>query len=255
MDTVKIYDMADGRHQFLPFELPEGRRGKLRIRHEVKKKGEKEIVVSLRNAIFMGLKPASYVLDQDVIIHKLEEGDHGTWMTSHLQEVEQHERQLARFSGHVLVGGLGLGLAAALLQEKDAVQSITVVEKSKEVIKLVKPYLRWCDKLAVFNEDLFDWLKQKRHYDYAFFDIWCPTGERIIRQFTLPLRQAALGAIYQHCIEQWNEDEMVGQGSAESEEPHPLREDRVGQKATRKATARLAEARSGSSLLAPGLEK
>jgi len=56
------------------------------------KEGEELTVVSMRNAIFMGLKPTKIILDRDVQIHKLTDQD-GIWMTSLPQELEQVDQQ------------------------------------------------------------------------------------------------------------------------------------------------------------------
>jgi hypothetical protein len=118
----------------------------------------------------------------------------------------------------VLVGGLGLGLACALLSKNRRVRSITCVEKNADIIKLVRPYLARPNQpkgIFVMHADLFEFLKKMkrdgRRFDFAFYDIWCPTGERVLTEFVLPLRKASIGVVEQYNIECWNELEMIGQ--------------------------------------------
>jgi len=146
-------------------------------------------------------------------------------MSTMPQEIEQHERQLARAHGDVLVGGLGLGLACALLSKNRRVRSITCVEKNADIIKLVRPYLARGfgflrgklpqPRIVVVQDDLFNFLKgakrDRQRFDFAFYDIWCPTGERVLTEFVLPLRKASIGVVEQYNIECWNELEMIGQ--------------------------------------------
>ena len=133
-------------------------------------------------------------------------------MTTLPQEVEQISRQVSRLKGRVLVGGLGLGLANAYLEANDAVTEIVVVEKSPEVIALIKPCMPK-EKTIVVEGDLFEYLKDLSlcHFDFAFYDIWCPTGERVLTQHVMPLRRLSRNIVAQENIECWNEEEMLGQ--------------------------------------------
>lgn len=213
-----IYQGRDRRHYTLPFHLPEGKRGQWRVTVKEHKVGEKLTIVSMRNAIFMGLKPASAICDRPIYTHWLEQrggGRNGTWMTSMPQEIEQHERQLKNFHGDVLVGGLGLGVAVALLDRNPRVESIMVVELSKSVIDLVHPHVPETKALFVIQQCLYKRLRElkklKVTFDCAFFDIWCPTGQSVLDEHVIPLRRLSRDIISQDKIECWNESEMIGQ--------------------------------------------
>lgn len=217
-NAITIYEHAKEKFSFLPFELPAGKSGKCRVRVETKPPGTELTVVSMRNAIFMGLKPAKLVLAQDTQIHYLDETGKNAamWMSTIPQEIEQHQRQLAGAHGRVLVGGLGLGVAVGILSRNPKVKSITVVEKSKDILNLVSPFLpRASTPLYVVNDCLFNRLRiYKREYerfDFAFYDIWCPTGQTVLTDFVTPLRRLSEGVVRQSCVECWNEDEMIGQ--------------------------------------------
>lgn len=54
-------------------------------------------------------------------------------------EIRDHFGFILRAKGRVLIHGLGLGMCLAAVLKKDEVTSVTVIEKSPDVIKLVGP--------------------------------------------------------------------------------------------------------------------
>ncbi len=212
---VTIYRGKDRRDYFLPYHLPTGKSGQFSVTTKRHEKGEKLTVVSMRNAIFMGLEPMSVLLDRPVYTHWLQEEGRAMWMSTMPQEVEQHERQLANFHGRVLIGGLGLGLAVALLENNPSVEEITVCELSMDVVALVGPHVQRRSNTVILQRDLYEHLricrKTKKQYDCAFYDIWCPTGQSVLTQHVIPLRKLSVGVVPQGSIECWNEAEMIGQ--------------------------------------------
>jgi len=82
---------------------------------------------------------------------------------------------IQRANGHVLIAGLGIGLIIENIKDKLAtgmVQSITVIEKYKDVIKLVKPYFKH-EKIKIVEADIMDWQPPTgMKYDTIYFDIW-----------------------------------------------------------------------------------
>jgi len=209
---------------FSPLRIPEGRSGKFYIKHDLRKAGEKLPVVTARDAIFQGKGQSHYVLKTDMIIHRLCEGKSydggdGTWMSDCPQEIWSQKEIVDRAFGDVLVGGLGLGYIAKAINDSDAVRSVTVVERSKDVIKLVWKHLD-VSKVRLVEDDLFKYLKRvknKRRFDWAFYDIWAPTGESVLDEFIRPLRKASIGVIdgYTNDAEGrvlcWEEATMLGQ--------------------------------------------
>jgi hypothetical protein len=152
-------------------------------------------------------------LDQTYCVHKLlEHGD--TLMSDCPQEIESQLWQIERFKGKVLIGGLGLGWAVMQLEKNPDVTEITVVELSQDVIDLVWKYLP-VKKSKIVCADLYKYLrsakKQSRKWDFAFYDIWSPTGQRILTESVIPLRKLSYGRIKQENIECWQEITMLGQ--------------------------------------------
>lgn len=210
---------------FSSLRIPEGKSGKVYVKHQIEKKGTKLPVVSMRDAIFAKNGNSSYyVCKTDMLIHKICEGKSfdggdGTWMSDCPQEIWSQKDIVERAFGDVLVGGLGLGYIATAIAEKEDVTSVTVVERNKDVIKLVWKYLD-NPKLRLVEADLFKYLKKvngKRTFDWAFYDIWAPTGESVLGEFIRPLRKASVGVIDGYTNEDedrvlcWAEDTMLGQ--------------------------------------------
>jgi spermidine synthase len=78
----------------------------------------------------------------------------------------------------VLIAGLGLGMCARACLFRDDVKSVTVVERSRDVIILVGPWLtklaeQQGKKLTIVEADITTWSSPSGNvYDLAWFDIW-----------------------------------------------------------------------------------
>ena len=121
----------------------------------------------------------------------LEDGNE--WMTLTPVDLDTCEDAIAASHGKVITFGLGLGYYAFMVARKPEVDSITVVEKSPEVIKLfreyVLPHFENPEKLALIEADAFEYAEKVmpgEGYDYAFVDTWrdasdgTPMYERMI---------------------------------------------------------------------------
>ena len=79
---------------------------------------------------------------------------------------------VARAEGDVLIAGLGLGMVLTGILDKSEVNTVTVIEKSRDVIDLVEPHIEHI-KLNIICADIFDWVPPKGHkWDVIYFDIW-----------------------------------------------------------------------------------
>jgi hypothetical protein len=128
-------------------------------------------------------------------------------------EVYDAFKMVGNPSGRVLVGGLGIGYIASILQEKKNIEKLIIVEKAKEVIRLVWPYLYFdLKKCQIIQDDIFDFAKDCGPFDYIYLDIWRGTSESEFLDTVLPLRQ-----LYRKWakngtrIKCWREAEMRGQ--------------------------------------------
>jgi hypothetical protein len=96
-------------------------------------------------------------------------------------------------SGICLVSGLGLGcVVEGMLKKRDsqgrlAVDKVIVLEKSKDVIKLVGLYLldRYRDRLEIRNVDALEYKPpREERYDVVWHDIWLYLCEDNLEEMT-----------------------------------------------------------------------
>ena len=101
------------------------------------------------------------------------------WMTLTPVDMDTCREAIAAAHGRVVTFGLGLGYYAYMAAMKDEVESVTVVEKSADVIRLFEryifPYFPKKDKVKIVNADAFEFAERVmpvEEFDYAFVDIW-----------------------------------------------------------------------------------
>src|SRR5699024_7034403 len=63
--------------------------------------------------------------------------------------------------GDVLIGGLGLGMIVVAIQDNPEVKSITVLEKSGEVISLITEQISFPEKVKIIQADVFTWKPER----------------------------------------------------------------------------------------------
>jgi len=94
-------------------------------------------------------------------------------MTDTMMEKRTNTPFFMNVKGDILIAGLGLGIIITVVQDLSEVKSITIIEKSQEVIDLVVSQLPLNDKVKVIRADIFEWLpKPGTRYDTLYFDIW-----------------------------------------------------------------------------------
>ncbi len=101
------------------------------------------------------------------------------WMTLTPVDMDTVEEAINEAHGRVVTFGLGLGYYTYMVSNKDNVRSVTVVEKSEDVIRLFKekifPRFKHPEKVNIVNEDAFLYAEGKmptERFDYAFVDTW-----------------------------------------------------------------------------------
>lgn len=98
-----------------------------------------------------------------------------TWMVDdppHFWSMQDYARNSI---GKVLVAGLGLGLVTHELLDNVDVDSITVVERNKDVITLISPLLPKAEgvKFQVINKDFYDFIHESEEdFDRIIVDLW-----------------------------------------------------------------------------------
>lgn len=99
------------------------------------------------------------------------------WMSLKPNEIETMRRPLSRAKGNILVGGLGIGYFAYMCACAPSVTSVTVLERSPEVIKLIEdnilPLVSGREKIKIIEGDAVLFAREHlKEYDYSFMDLW-----------------------------------------------------------------------------------
>lgn len=167
-------------------EIPEGMKSGPRGTWEIRKVTMSEKQAWLHNAMEQVMRcdrwsvPGVYTL----LVHTDLWYKETVVMSDHECEVADHAALVnyARSRGrlrHVLINGLGLGVAIQLLMPY--VDRFTIVELSNEVIHLVEPTCRALlgDRLTIIREDALTYKPPKgTRYDAVFHDIWSFISEK-----------------------------------------------------------------------------
>ncbi len=188
--------------------IPAQKIGEYEIKHGVYENGCEFLLASEREAMFTGWPAASHFFPGPLIIHELR-GPEGTWMSDIPSEVVQMHEEFARYArGRVLIGGLGLGIAARMARANPRVKSVTVVELSPEVIRMVGPST---PGVEIICDNVFDFVRglEPGRFDSVFFDTWQHTDEWVWQKSVVPLRRAAGNKIKK--IFCWRELMMVNE--------------------------------------------
>lgn len=135
--------------------------------------------------------------------------DDNEWMTLTPADTVTSREAIAAAHGKVVTYGLGLGYYAFHTAEKPTVKSVTVIEKSPDVIRLFRehllPHFPHGEKIRVIEADAFDYAEHgapSESYDIAFVDTWrdasdgCPMYLRM-----KPLEKKNTGTEFHYWIE------------------------------------------------------
>lgn len=192
-----------------PIRLDEGSSGRMRVRHRLHRAGEPLTIVSVRSALLRGIRPVRVRLDETLVIHELSEDRRGVWMSDCPEELCDIAEALHTFDprGRVLVGGLGLGVLAKSLAMRGAVESVHVVERSPDVIRLCAS-----PGYTVTCSDLYEYLRTvDRPFDCWMLDTWQGTGEGDWWEYVMPARRIIANRFGRQRVWCWAEDRMAAQ--------------------------------------------
>lgn len=190
-------------------DIPEGTSGKVQVRHIVKPAGAVLQTGTQRTKLFgQPMQTQTLTFHEPTRWHELSEEDQGVWMTDLPVEQRQIDHLVARATGRVLVGGLGLGYAVAALVLKSRVKEIVVVEQSPDVIALVWPSAlasversaaSMVGRVSIVQGRLQDYLTQAKQtgerFKFGFYDIWQSDSETTFHEVVVPLRQQSDGVV------------------------------------------------------------
>ncbi len=104
--------------------------------------------------------------------------DGENWMSDQPAETITIDPFVEKAHGKVVTFGLGIGYYPYMCLLKDDVESVTIVERSPNVISMFKrcllPQFPRNDKITIIQGDAFDYFNKEflDQFDYAFADIW-----------------------------------------------------------------------------------
>ncbi len=124
--------------------------------------------------------------------------------------------------GHVLIAGLGLGMILVPILRKPEVLSVTVLEKSADVIALIAPHFN-DSRLNIINADVFEWKPPKgSRWNVVYFDVWAdtstddlPSVAKLHQRFKFFLDRTD----EKRWMESWNRDYLKDQRRRERSNP------------------------------------
>ena len=126
---------------------------------------------------FSEIPPLGFFTERFEFPAVLEDGNE--WMTLTPVDLDTSEEAISAAHGKVVTFGLGLGYYAYMVSEKDEVDEIVVVEKSRDVIRLFKKYILPQfpnkDKVRIVECDAFEYAERvmpSEKFDVAFVDTW-----------------------------------------------------------------------------------
>jgi len=191
-----------------PISLPEARSGSMQIRHKIIQ--GRIPIVGARQAILRGLNPVYITLTEPLQIHELVEDETSVWMTDRPEELNQIGEMVNTINpkGNCLVGGLGLGILAECLRTRRGVETVTVVERSPDVINLC---WREGDDCDIHEGDITQFLQTCSQFDHYFLDTWQETREATWWTQVMPLRRIIANRFGIQNVWCWAEDIMLGQ--------------------------------------------
>lgn len=101
------------------------------------------------------------------------------WMTLSPVDMDTCREAICRARGRVVTFGLGLGYFAFMAARKPEVESVTIVERSPDVIALFRdvllPQFPEKEKIRIAEDDAFVFAETKMRplaFDFAFVDTW-----------------------------------------------------------------------------------
>ncbi len=148
------------------------------------------------------------------------------WVSVCPSEISSMTPDLEPARGKVLVLGLGLGYYPFCVSEKKSVQTVTVVEKNPEIIRLfqeeILPQCPHKEKIRICQADAFSFLErvQPGDYDFCYADIWegWEDGARAYKKI-FPHEKRLVGTQFCYWIKEeilWYLEETEGLGNGTS---------------------------------------
>ena len=158
-------------------KIPEIKKGRWELKREKYPAYRGVIAADIVFDGFREIPPLGFFPEDFEFPAVLEDGNE--WMTLTPVDLDTSDEAIERAHGKVVTFGLGLGYYTHMVSEKEDVESITVVERSEDVIALFKEYIlpqfSHPEKVRIVNADAFEYAEHTmpaERYDVAFVDTW-----------------------------------------------------------------------------------
>ena len=179
--TPSVRVMDANRYKNNPYyvniKIPEIRKGNWELKREKYPAYRGVIAADIEFDGFREIPPLGFFPEDFEFPAVLEDGNE--WMTLTPVDLDTSDDAIERAHGKVVTFGLGLGYYTYMVSEKRSVESITVVEKSEDVIALFREYVlpqfSHPEKVRIVNADAFEYAEHimpEEHFDVAFVDTW-----------------------------------------------------------------------------------
>ncbi len=179
-ESVRIMDPNRYRNNpyYQNIKIPEIKKGRWELKREMYPAYRGVIAADMiMGDGFREIPPLGFFKEEFEFPAVLEDGNE--WMTLTPVDLDTSDDAIERAHGKVVTFGLGLGYYTYMVSEKENVESITVVEKSSDVIALFKEYIlpqfSHPEKVKIVNEDAFVYAEHTmpgEYFDVAFVDTW-----------------------------------------------------------------------------------
>jgi spermidine synthase len=152
----------------IEIDVPEGRRGQWKV---------EEFEISEESARFENMRASFSPGARHVRAGKFKRLMRGNTlvMSNTPAEISDHRQfiRIAKNCENVLINGLGLGVALKEILTSEKVKSVTVVERSIDVIALIAPTYQEDKRVTIVNADAFDYMPPKGiRFGAVWHDIW-----------------------------------------------------------------------------------
>lgn len=177
--SVRVMDAARYRNNpyYKNIVIPEIKKGRWELRHESYPAYRGVIAGDIIFEGYREIPPLGFFSEEFEFPAVLEDGNE--WMTLTPVDLDTSDEAIDRAYGRVVTFGLGLGYYTYMVSEKDNVESVTVVEKSEDVIALFEEYILpqfpHPEKVRIVNADAFEFAEQAmpgEGFNVAFVDTW-----------------------------------------------------------------------------------
>ena len=177
--SVRVMDAERYRKNpyYTNIKIPEIKKGRWELKREKYPAYRGVIAADIVFDGFREIPPLGFFPEDFEFPAVLEDGNE--WMTLTPVDLDTSDEAIERAHGKVVTFGLGLGYYTYMVCEKENVESITVVERSEDVIALFKEYIlpqfSHPEKVRIVNADAFEYAEHTmpaERYDVAFVDTW-----------------------------------------------------------------------------------